>query len=253
MEASVVKSARRALEVLELFSLLHRPATVTEISRTLGYPQSSTSVLLAGLANLGYLEQDPLDRCYRPTLKVMLLSGWSQDQLIGEGSLMRRLEELRRKTGLAVLLAMRWGVRAQYLITLRPSNGMTNSLRAGMTRPIGRAAVGKALLMACSDAEASRILRRANAEEPNPILRTSVSAVIADLQASRARGWTESHGAVVAHANTFAMPVPPLPHHPPLAIGIGTLMVNSDAQRPRIVKALHSFCAAIANDVAISR
>ena len=247
MEPAVVKSARRTLEILELFSLLHRSASVKEISQTLGYPQSSTSVLLAGLARLGYLEQDPADRTYRPTLKVMLLSGWSQDQLIGEGSLVRRLDELRHSTGLAVLLAMRWGIRAQYLITLRPSSG-TYSLRAGVVRPIGRTGVGKALLMQLSEAEASKILRRANAEEPDLASRVSVAGVLADLRASRARGWTESNGAFVAHMNTIAMPLPILPKHPPLAVAVGVPMTNSDALRPQVVSALRKFCTAVDHD-----
>ena len=46
MTAATVKSAHRAMELLEFFAQGRRPASVKEISQTLGYPQSSTSVLL---------------------------------------------------------------------------------------------------------------------------------------------------------------------------------------------------------------
>ncbi|WP_431281127.1 IclR family transcriptional regulator domain-containing protein [Humitalea sp. 24SJ18S-53] len=115
---------------------------------------------------------------------------------------------------------------------------------------IGRASVGKALLMIHGDAEVGRILRRANTEETNPDMRVSVAKVRADLKESRERGWTESRGAVLARSNTFAMPMPSMPNHPPLVIGIGTTVVESDQRRPDIVAALKAFCESIAFDIA---
>lgn len=104
-----------------------------------------------------------------------------------------------------------------------------------------------------SDAEAGRILRRANLEEADPAMRVCVSGVLADLRESRGRGWTESRGAVMARSNTFAMPTPPIPNHPPLAIGVGTTVAEADARRPATVEALKAFRAAIAEDVTTGR
>ena len=42
----VVKSAGRVLEVFEFFAHRHAPATVSEVTAALGFPLSSTSVLL---------------------------------------------------------------------------------------------------------------------------------------------------------------------------------------------------------------
>jgi DNA-binding IclR family transcriptional regulator len=232
-----VKSAQRTLELLELFAGTHRAATVAEISRELGYPQSSTSVLLQDLARLGYLEQEAESRAYRPTLRVMLLGGWLQDRLLGEGSLLRRMEALRARHDVTVLIGMQAGARVRYILTLRrPAAGL--SMRAGMTRPIGRAAVGKALLMEMSEAEATRILRRANAEEADPARRVQVAAVMEDLRLARQRGWTESGGAVVAGQNVIAAPLPRLADHPPLAIGLGTMAGEVERRRDSLVTAL---------------
>ena len=66
---SVIKSARRALEVLEYLDEVRSDASVMEIARALNYPQSSTSVLLRSLTSTGYLSYDPQRRRYAPTLR----------------------------------------------------------------------------------------------------------------------------------------------------------------------------------------
>jgi DNA-binding IclR family transcriptional regulator len=245
---TIVKSAQRTLEVLEYFAGTHRAATVAQICQELGYPQSSTSVLLQDLARLGYLEQDAQTRAYRPTLRVMLLGGWLQDRLIGESSLLRRMERLRARHGVTVLIGMRSGAMVRYILTLRrPGAGL--AMRAGMTRPIGHAAVGKALLMTMPEAEAQRILRRANAEQPDPSRRLPMAAAIEDLRASRLQGWAESRGAVQPGQNVIAMPLPPLADHPPMAIGLGTTVEEVERRREKLIDALRKVCVALQGEV----
>lgn len=246
-----VKSAQRTLEVLELFAGTHRAATVAEVSRELGYPQSSTSVLLGDLARMGYLEQDTASRAYRPTLRVMLLGGWMQDRLLGESSLLQRMEELRARHDVTVLIGMQSGARVRYILTLRrPSAGQ--AMRAGMTRQIGRAAVGKALLMMKSDAEVHHILRRANAEEADPARRVRIASVIEDLALARRQGWAESRGAVQAGQNVIAIPLPRLADHPPLAIGLGGVTVEMERRRDSLVEALHEVRAALLREACVA-
>ena len=240
-----VKSARRTLEVLEHFAATHRPATVGEIARTLGFPQSSTSMLLSELTRLGYLEQNAA-RQFRPTLRVLLLGGWMQDRLLGEGSLLRRLEGLRTRHQATVLVGMQAGARVRYILTLRRPQA-DPTMRAGMMRHIGRAAVGKALLMGCTDGEAMRLLRRANAEQP--VVRVDVVALMEDLRRSRDLGWTESRGAVVRGQNVIAMPLPPIPDHPPLAVGLGMRVEDSDRRRESLLQALERLRTALAREV----
>jgi DNA-binding IclR family transcriptional regulator len=246
--AGVVKSAARTLEVLEYFAASHAAAGVGEIARALGYPQSSTSVLLGDLARLGYLEQDAARR-YRPTLRVMLLGGWMQDRLIGDGRLLRRMEALRARHGVTVLIGMQASAEVRYILTLRRP-GADATMRAGMTRPIGRAAVGKALLMPKPDAEVQRILRRANAEA-SETHRVRIAAVIEDLRASRLRGWTESGGAVRPGQNVLAMPLPPLAGQPPMAIGLGAALAESERQRTSLVAALRQTCNALGREARV--
>ncbi len=242
-----IKSAKRTLEVLEFFAVTHRPATVMEVARALGYPQSSTSVLLGGLHRLGYLELDPVARSYRPTLRVLLLGAWQQESLLGDTHLLRLLEDLRRRSGFAVLLGMRQQAYVQYILTLRAPRGMVaQEQRAGLLKPLCRAAVGLALLMGLPDAEVERLARRANAEEREKALRVSIPALLREIQEGRVRGWVESAGRVLPGASVIAMPLPPLTGHPPLAVGLGGRQEAVNRARAEMVASLRATCEALA-------
>lgn len=246
-EGIAVKSAKRTIEVLEYFAETHRAAGVSELARRLNAPLSSTSVLLAGLARLGYLEQDPADRRYRPTLRVMLLGGWLQDRLLGDSSLLRMMEQLRARTGMSVLIGLQRQAHVQYILTLRrPDLPGDENMRAGMRRPITRAAVGKALLMLKPEEDITRILRRANAEEGDPAFRLRQTAFLTDLRRSRARGWTESAGSMVPGQSVLAMPLPPLRDQPPLAIGLGGPLEDVEGNREKLVRNLREVCRFLA-------
>ena len=62
-----VKSATRAIEILEYFKLAQQPRSMSQMASDLGYPQSSTTVMLKTLVNLGYLNFDRSTRDYFPT------------------------------------------------------------------------------------------------------------------------------------------------------------------------------------------
>lgn len=248
---AAVKSARRTIETLELFAETHRPASVSEVAAYLGAPMSSTSVLLAGLARLGYLEQDPADRRYRPTLRVMLLGAWLQDRLFGESSLLRLAEGLRATTGMTVLIGVQRGASVQYILTLRRSVSESGGhMRAGMLRPMTRAAVGRALLFGMTDQEAGRILRRANAEEKDASKRIPTARFLSGLRAEHANGWAESGGAVRPGLSVIAVPLPLLAGQPPLAIGLGGEQPDVEAGRDVLVKALTKVCEALVQECA---
>ena len=80
---STVKSASRAIEILEFFMRARQPCAMSEIGLALGYPPSSTTVLLKTLVGLGYLNFDRRTRVYFPTPKVTSLGDWIPKSLFG--------------------------------------------------------------------------------------------------------------------------------------------------------------------------
>ena len=84
-----VKSAQRVLELLEFFAEWRRPASVKEICQSLGYPQSSTSVLLKSLTESGYFDHELRTGMYVPNVRMALATAWIEEHLFSELGLLR--------------------------------------------------------------------------------------------------------------------------------------------------------------------
>src|SRR6516225_4571403 len=123
LEPKKIKSAHRALEVLEYFNANRREATVMDIARAMTCPQSSTSELLSCLVALGYLHRDRYARTYRPTARVALLGAWVQPKLFRRGHLLPMLDRLAEETGLTVFLASKVGLTVQYIHVVTAREG----------------------------------------------------------------------------------------------------------------------------------
>jgi DNA-binding IclR family transcriptional regulator len=184
MPDTVVKSAGRALQILEFFDDVRREVSVAEISRALQYPQSSTSSLLRSLVSMGYLQHDRFARTYHPTRRVSLLGNWVDPSLVQHGALLEAAKTLTRQTGQTVAMATTNGLHAQYIYIQRPEHFQDQGfgLTIGALRPIGRTAVGQALLSAHSDNYVERLLRRINAERRDGEAPIIVSEYIENLR-----------------------------------------------------------------------
>src|SRR5262245_24956505 len=91
---AIVKSAGRALQVLEYFDDIRQEARMVEIARALNYPESSTSVLLKSLATIGYLSYDRYKRTYIPTNRVRLLGNWIESSLFENDRILNLMRAL---------------------------------------------------------------------------------------------------------------------------------------------------------------
>src|ERR1700740_2583728 len=103
--ARSIKSAHRVLEILEYFDQDRRHATVMDMSRTLNYPQSSTSELLRSLTRLGYLHYNRYRRTYTPKARVALLGAWVEPALFRGGSILGAVDRVAELVGETVLLS----------------------------------------------------------------------------------------------------------------------------------------------------
>jgi DNA-binding IclR family transcriptional regulator len=195
-DASVVKSAGRALQILEYFDSVQREACVSEISRALHCPQSSTSVLLRSLVHLGYLQNDRYRRTYFPTRRVSLLGNWVDPTIVRQGELLMHADALAARTGQTVVIATINGLRAQYIYVNRPQKEPAgfDALHVGVHCPLARTALGKALLAGHSDKHVSQLAWRINGErsEQEPLIHAA--ELLAELERGRERGWFAGEG-----------------------------------------------------------
>jgi len=181
-----VKSAQRVLEVFEYFNGGRQTATVMEISRRCGYPQSSASKLLSCLAGLGYLHHDRSTRTYRPTARVALLGSWVQPHLFRRGALLRMIDELADELDCEVWLGAQVGLEVQILQAVAP-RGLKVRVHSGCSRSLLRSPLGRVLLSAVDAAHARKLVHRLNADAP-PEKRLSWPELEARLALIRAQG-----------------------------------------------------------------
>lgn len=230
-ENPTVKSARRVLEILEYFAQGVPRATVMQVANALAFPQSSTSALLSSLATLGYLRFEATDRSYSPTLRVMLLGSWLQDELFGQGSLVAVMERLRQRTGHTVMIGLRQGIHVRFILSLAGRHAEGIRYPVGVLRPVCRSAVGKILLSSLSDARVLGIARHANAEE-DPVNRVSTRELLEEMAAIRRQGWARSVDYPLPNRATLAVALPAVKNQPPMALIVGArkdIMLNKHA------------------------
>ncbi len=207
-KASLVKSAGRALQVLEFFDEVQREARVAEIADALGYPQSSTSVLLKCLTQLGHLDYDPVSRTFLPTPRVTLLGTWLDKGPVRNGTLTRMLEEISCKTGDTVILAARNGIYSHYVHVIQASRAMRFHVPRGSRRLVVWSATGFALLSGASADEIRALVLRTNAEASGERPPIDLRRVQSHVQRGRDEGHVFSKGLVTPGAGSIAVPLP---------------------------------------------
>lgn len=184
-----IKSAHRVLEILEYFDSKHRTATVMDLSRSLSYPQSSTSELLRCLTRLGYLHYDRYRRTYSPTARVALLGAWVEPKMFRGGAVLSLLDQVAERIGETVVLSTATNYVVQHLHVIEGGHEGAIVEQAGNTQSLLHSPQGRLLLSSYKDAPVRSALHRLNAEEIDPERRVRVGEVMEELAQMRARGW----------------------------------------------------------------
>ncbi len=231
-----VKSASRALEVIELFGVHRHPLSVTEIATALGIPQSSSSVLLHALSSIGFVTRDPRTRKYAPGIRSVFLGNWIHDAIFPGGSLLGALDALSRDASANVRLGVRSGTHVRYVHVSWPENAAERlRLSPGMMWPVCHDALGRALLATETDRDVCGIVQRANAEQGARVI--GVEAFMEALRAQRKDGYAECDDYGSRCERVLAIPLR-APFGIPAAIGIGVQAERLPAERPDLLRRL---------------
>lgn len=229
--ASVVKSAGRALQILEFFDDTRRPANMTEISRGLGYPESSTSILLRSLAVLGYLSYDRRKRTYRPTSRVRLLGSWVDAPLFQNDRVLRLMDELNAEIEDAIILASRNGLNSQYIHVVQARTALRLHLTPGTARSITQSTTGWVMLSRLSDNEIGKLVRRTNSEVGSLEQIIRIPEIIEKVEAIRRDGYILSESLVTPGCSVLAMPLPAHLSENSLVLAVAAPSNRLDEQR----------------------
>ena len=218
---TVVKSAGRALQILEFFDDTRRAANMMVISRALHYPESSTSILLRSLVTLGYLDYDRRKRTYRPTSRVRLLGSWIDPPLFQNDGVIQLMQSLNDETRDVVMLASRNGLCSQYIHVVQAQTALRLHLTPGTMRPIARSATGSVLLSTLSDLEIAKLVRRINSEVDNLDELVKISDLLQEIEGIRRDGHVLARSRVTKGTTVLAMPLPARLTATPMVVAIG--------------------------------
>lgn len=238
MSEPSVKSARRAMELLEFFAEWRKPASVKEVSQSLGWPQSSTSMLLRALVAAGYYDHDTRTGMFAPSVRILLATGWVGEHLFSEMSLLGLMERVHDQTGHTVMIGTQHGMHVRYLHVLQATREGRFTAKTGSLRPLFRSATGKMLLTLKPEREIALLLRRVNASEPDARQVLALDAVLREREQTRRNGYALSLGTSVAGAAALAVLLPVPRGERPMTLSVGGPMAEVVQEKERLIAVL---------------
>ncbi|KAB1641688.1 IclR family transcriptional regulator [Gulosibacter chungangensis] len=185
---NLVKSAARALEVVELLAK-SGPMTFQEVLDALGLPRSSAHGLLGTLEATGWLEFSARDKTYSLGLKAWEVGQRYDGHRVLSDVAPPIMKALTKVTGETVQLAILDGAENVYVEISPSPNPMRLASSVGMRLPAHATGIGKALLATLDDAE---VRERLSGVEMTPYTShtlTTIDSIITEVNGGRSAGY----------------------------------------------------------------
>lgn len=184
-----VPAVERALAILEMFASKNRGYTITEVSRSLKLPISTTSSLLYTLLHCGYLRRDE-DGDFHLTMRLLSEASQLLNQIELRDIARPWLRKLVISTGLSAVLAIRDGDRLVWVDKLDGRGDVKLTAQVGMRLYMHAPATGKVLLAYLSDEEVQNIIDSAGLPALTENTITTLPALKRELEKVRAQGYS---------------------------------------------------------------
>lgn len=243
-----VKSATRAIEILEYFKLSQQPRSMSQMASDLGYPQSSTTVMLKTLVTLGYLNFDRSTRNYFPTPKLTALGDWIPRVLFGTGKMIDALNDLHAATGEGIFLGTKNDIYLQYTRTKESIHALRFHIDEGYMRPLTLSAAGWVLLTTLPDDKVDNIVRRANISTPDAAERIKTETILEKLAEIRTRGYAYAENTPLEGGATLAILLPGEIQGQPVTLALGGVLDRVKKNYASYEAALFSAAASVRSD-----
>ena len=247
MEKQQVKSAMRALEILEYFKLNQQRRSMSEIASDLGYPQSSATVLLKTLITLGYLSYDRQERAYFPTPKVTALGEWIPMALFGSGKILEAMRDVHTATGEGIFIGTKSDIYLQYTRTIASIHALRFHIDEGSIVPLTRSAAGWMLLSSLPDHMLENLVRRANiaCEVPDRVTLAQAQDRVGEI---RDKGYARAVDIPLPGGATIVVPLSVRIQGQPACLALGGVATRVTANFDRYLEALQAAAASVTSD-----
>ena len=206
--AGGVQSVDRAIELLELLADFGGESGLSELAQHAGLPLPTIHRLLRTLLAQGYVRQTP-SRRYTLGPRLIRL-GESAGRQLGAGA-RPYLERLAHDLGESANLAMIDRDMAVYVAQASSSHSMRMFTEVGRRVYTHCTGVGKAVLAQLPDQTVREIMGRVGMPPATDQSITDVDALLAELAATRERGYAIDDGEQELGVRCFAVAVPDAP------------------------------------------
>jgi DNA-binding IclR family transcriptional regulator len=219
----VNKSASRAMDVLDLVAERRELLTITEIGRILEIPKSTAFELVHALVEKGYLE---IDKYKQKTFKLGLKAFQTGIAYLEKTDFFREirplLEGLMEQSRETVFLVQEASGKVVYVDKVESTASVKTSSILGSTNPMHCTGVGKALLAAYGRERVKEIITRIGLASKTPYSFTNFEQLMAELDATRARGYSIDNRESELEIFCVAAPVYDMTGNPIAAISIAS-------------------------------
>lgn len=203
----LVKSADRALAVLEHLATVHAPQGLAALHQALGIPKSSLHGLLRTLRSRGWIETDATGTLFGLGVRALLVGTSYIDSDRVVAGTRDILDRLAAETGETVHLARLDGAEVVYLATRQSVHHLRMYSRVGRRLPAHATSLGKSLLAERNERQLAELL-------PSPLhaltahTLTDLDELREELDRTRARGYAVDREENTLGIGCFAMALP---------------------------------------------
>lgn len=184
-----VKSAHRALLILELLTAIESEATFTDIADRLGLPRSSVSGLLRTMTEAGWLQLDPRARTYSLGIRTLEAGNAYQRSFDLPTRALPIMTAVRDELNEVVQLSILDDRFNVYIAKVEGSHALRLASEVGRRLPAHATGLGKAILAYLDHADLIRRFAGVEFESYSANTITSMAALEAELRRVRRQGF----------------------------------------------------------------
>ena len=218
-----VQSIERAAVLLHAIAQAGGQMGVTELAGAVDLPKTTTHGLLRTLLSVGFVEQDPRTGRYSLGAGLLGLGTHYLDANELRSRASNWADSLAARSGCAVRLGTPAGLQVVVVHHVFRPDDSPQEMEVGALLPAHATAVGKVLL--ASRPAVARSLTDVPLDALTPRTVVDPAALLAELQATRARGWAEQRGEYRLGVAGIAAPV-----HGPGGLVVGALGISGPVE-----------------------
>jgi DNA-binding IclR family transcriptional regulator len=201
------RSVERVFAILETLDGSHRALNVSEVSRRLGIPKSSTHLLMVALERIGYVTRNYQGRGYTLALKAYCLGRQATENLSLPRIALPHVRALAQETGLAGHLAILEKHQAVYVQKVNGPSLIPFDTYVGKRTNLHCTAVGKVLLAFGPEPARRKFLSKICFAQHTPRTITSAACLKRELELVKAQQFAFDDREEELEVRCLAVPV----------------------------------------------